>query len=183
MSCSSDPPQHAFAEHTNSGKIFCRKCALFLGDVKEVTGALAVENAKDPTGINNETMAESTTSNVVPSDEFGTTTTSTTTTTTSDAAPRPTCLSENHNYYQHTKSHRLYCTKCGKFEGMAADIQSTSLAAVTTIVQKGADSAKKGISAITSSADSAAKKGIQSIKGKFRKSSSADDVPSNASES
>lgn len=66
----------------------------------------------------------------------------------------------------------------------AANIQSTtSLAAVSTIVQKDADSAKKGIRGIPSSA--AAKKGIPSIKGKCRNSSSADNVaatsPSNAS--
>lgn len=138
MSCSSDPPEHIFAEHTNSGKIFCRKCALFLTDLKQVNPATGVYEAATPFK-----ESESTT---------------TTSTTTSETINRPSCPPEQHNYYQHTKSMRLYCTKCGKFEGALADIQASGLTAVTSMVQKGADSAKKG---------------IQKIKGKFNKSASA----------
>ena len=141
MSCSSDPPNHVFAEHTNSGKIFCRKCALFLGDLKEIGPMGTVATASSDGGADHASATEASSGD--------------------ESNKRPTCPAEEHNYYQHTKSMRLYCTKCGKFEGAPADIQSAALAGVTKAAQKGADSAKKG---------------IQSIKGKFKKSTSVDDV-------
>lgn len=87
------PAKHSFLEHKKSGKIYCVKCATFLGAPVDIAQQVQGEGVADEG----------------PGSDGA-------------VSPEERCEGASHSFVEHSKSGRLFCKQCGVFAGRTEDI-------------------------------------------------------------